>query len=104
MRWGLAAALAVALAQAAPEPAAAAGSIVIDNRSGRAVKAVAKGGRAVVEPDTGPTPMTVESDAETGIDLKIWWTAAPRELCQLFVPWERTVIVTGSTTIRCRSE
>ncbi len=77
---------------------------MIDNRSAHAVKAVAVGGRAEVEPGAGPIAVRFEADAKIGIDLKLWWTARPRELCQQFVPWNRTVVVTGDQIIRCRSQ
>jgi hypothetical protein len=86
-------------------PAAlAGGEVVIDNRSEHTVKVVAVGGQALVEPGAGPTTVRFEADAEIGIDLKVWWTVRPRELCQQFVPWSRTVVVTGGQTIRCRTQ
>ena len=84
--------------------AAVAGEIAIDNRSQHPIKAVARGGRATLDAESGPTAVTFDNDADIGIDLKVWWTDEPRQLCQTFVPWQRTVIVSGSRTIRCRSE
>lgn len=85
-------------------PVAAGGTVLVQNRSGLPVKAVGEGGGAVIGASTEPTPVTFEGGKDIGIDLKIWWVSKPRELCQLFVPWERTVVVFGTATIRCRSE
>ena len=85
-------------------PAGAEGTVTVENRSGFAVKVAGEGGGARVDKMAEPATIAFEGGKNVGIDLKIWWVSKPRELCQLFVPWERTVVVSGSTTIRCRSE
>lgn len=85
-------------------PVAAEGTVTVQNRSGFAIKVAGEGGSARVDEMAESPPIAFEGGKDVGIDLKIWWVSNPRELCQLFVPWERTVVVSGTTTIRCRSE
>lgn len=85
-------------------PAAAEGTVSVENRSGFAVKVAGEGGSARVDKMAAPAAIAFEGGKDVGIDVKIWWVSKPRELCQLFVPWDRTVVVSGTTTIRCRSE
>ena len=78
--------------------------IKVDNGSTSTIKVVGDGGKAVVDPGAKGVQVGFEGGTDIGIDLKIWWVAKPRELCQLFVPWDRTVVVSGTSTIRCRSQ
>jgi hypothetical protein len=32
------------------------------------------------------------------------WVAEPRQLCRIFAPWDRTLVVTGDQVIDCRSQ
>jgi hypothetical protein len=73
-------------------------------RSTAKIKVVGEGGSAMVDVGAKGTELGFEGGTDIGIDLKIWWVAKPRELCQLFVPWQRTVVVTGTSTIHCRSQ
>ena len=60
-------------------------------------------GRATVEPNSDPVSITFDDDADVGIDVKAWWVSEPRQLCQIFTPWGRTFVVSGTRLIRCRS-
>lgn len=84
--------------------AAAQGTIDVDNQSTLKIKVVGEGGKALVDKGVKGIQVKFEGGTDIGIDLKIWWVARPRELCQLFVPWKRTVVVTGTSTIHCRSQ
>jgi hypothetical protein len=81
----------------------AGGVITVDNRSAHSVKAVAPGGSAIIEPASEPAKISFESAAPVGLTLQIWWIARPREICRIFVPWDRTVVVTGDQLINCLS-
>ncbi len=99
----------VNFAVASPAAGADDRSIAVDNRSAKTVKVVAPGGAAIVEAEAEPVTVTVAAaggaDAEdaVGVEVTAWWVSEPRQLCQIFTPWGRTVIVSGSRTIRCRS-
>jgi hypothetical protein len=84
--------------------ASAEGTIDVDNQSTLKIKVVGEGGNALVDKGISDIQVRFEGGTDIGIDLKIWWVAKPRELCQLFVPWQRTVVVTGTSTIHCRSQ
>jgi hypothetical protein len=98
------AATAAAVLAVLAAPAAAGGTVSVENRSGLAVKVAGEGGGARVGEMSEPTAIAFTGGKDVGIDIKIWWVSKPRELCQLFVPWERTVVVSGTAFIRCRSE
>jgi len=85
-------------------PAAAGGTVTFENRSGYALKVAGEGGSGRVDEAGEPVTIAFDGGKDVGIDVKIWWVSKPRELCQLFVPWERTVVVSGTTFIKCRSE
>ena len=36
--------------------------------------------------------------------VQVWWIDTPRELCRIFAPWDRTVVVTSERVINCRSQ
>jgi hypothetical protein len=86
------------------DSAAAQGTITVDNGSPSTIKVVGDGGKAFVDMGVKGIQVRFEGGTDIGIDLKIWWVAKPRELCQLFVPWDRTVVVSGTSTIHCRSQ
>ena len=92
-----------ALALGLPTLAVAGGTITFDNQSPNKIKIAAPGGSAVVESGAGPTDVTFDTDIEIGLDINIWWVKKPRELCQIFSPYDRVVIVTGKRYIACRS-
>ncbi len=96
--------MSAALVAALTVPAAAEGTVTVENRSGFAIKIAGDGGNGRVDKAGEPVTIAFEGGKDVGIDLKIWWVPKPRELCQLFVPWDRRVVVSGTTTIRCRSE
>lgn len=96
--------MAASILAALATTASAGGTVTVQNRSGLAIKVAGQGGSARVDKMAEPTTVAFEGGKNVGIDVKIWWVSKPRELCQLFVPWDRTVVVSGTTTIRCRSE
>jgi hypothetical protein len=98
-----AAGLATLAALVPPTPAQAGGVVTVDNQSARTVKAVAPGGSAVVDPGAAPVRIAFESSEPVGVTLQLWWVAEPRQLCRIFAPWDRTVVVTGDQVINCRS-
>jgi hypothetical protein len=95
--------MAVAAALLGPLVAQAGGTIVIENHSPERIKVAAPGGSAVVEPGAPPVGVTFETEEERGVTLRIWWVSNPRQLCQIVVPWDRTVTVSGDTQILCLS-
>ncbi len=80
----------------------------IENRSEHPVKVALPGAPALTVP-VGAEPVRVEAgrdgagDDATGVTARLWWTSDPRQLCQIYTPWGRTVTVTGSREILCRS-
>ena len=96
--------MAIVLLAVLASPAGAGGMITVENRSAHRVKVAAPGGSAVVDAGADPVPVQFEADHDVGADLRIWWVSKPRELCLLFVPWDRIAIVTGKSVIRCRSQ
>ena len=94
----------ISILAALATPAAAKGTVSVENRSGFAIKVAGEGGSARVDKMAEASGIAFEGGKDVGIDIKIWWVSKPRELCQLFVPWERTVVVSGTTFIKCRSE
>jgi hypothetical protein len=81
------------------------GSLTIENRSEHPVKLALPGTpAAVIGPGAEPARVeaVVAQDA-TGVTARLWWTSDPRQLCQIYTPWERTITVTGSREIICRS-
>ncbi len=104
IRAAMTAAMTAAVLAVLATPVAAEGTVTLQNRSGLAIKVAGEGGGAVIDGGTEPTTVSFEGGKDVGIDLKVWWVSKPRELCQLFVPWERTVVVSGTMTIRCRSQ
>ena len=84
--------------------AVAEGMITVDNGSASPIKVAGQGGSAVVDAGAKGVEVKFEGGTDIGIDAKIWWIENARELCQLFVPWQRTVVVSGTSTIRCRSQ
>lgn len=98
MKWSLAFALILFAS-----PALAAESITFDNQSKHKVKLVAPGGSAVLKPSSGPVRVSFENDSDIGADINMWWISNPRQLCQIFTPWQRLVVITGKSIIACRS-
>ena len=82
---------------------ASAGVITFDNQSDKKVKLAAPGGGAVLDPGSGPRDVSFDGQDAVGLDVNIWWVANPRELCQIYTPFDRIVVISGKTTIRCRS-
>lgn len=107
----LASAVASVLAAAVPSSSAAAEGafwLAIENRSEHPVKVALPGTPAVIVP-AGGEPARIEAgrdgagDGGTGVTVRLWWTSDPRQLCQIYTPWGRTVTATGSREILCRS-
>jgi hypothetical protein len=82
--------------------------LAIENRSEHPVKVALPGAPALTVP-AGGEPARIEAgrngdgDGGTGVTVRLWWTSDPRQLCQIYTPWGRTVTVTGSREILCRS-
>lgn len=86
--------------------AAAAGDgwLSIENRSDHPVKLALPGApAAIVAPGAEPARIEADAGGATGVTARLWWTSDPRQLCQIYTPWERTITVTGSREILCRS-
>lgn len=79
-----------------------AGSVLVENKSAQKIKISAIGGSAYVEADSEKS-ISFKNE-ENGATLNIWWVKNARQLCQIFTPWERTIIVTGKHTIQCLSK
>lgn len=76
----------------------------IENQSEHPVK-VALPGAPAATIASGAEPVRIEGANEdgAGVTARLWWTSDPRQLCQIYTPWERTITVTGSREILCRS-
>lgn len=90
---------------AAPAGAAAEGRwLSVENRSDHPVKLALPGTpAAMIAPGAEPSRIEAGSDGATGVTARLWWTSDPRQLCQIYTPWGRTITVTGSREIICRS-
>lgn len=99
------AAAAVACAVLAAGNGVAAGAwLSVENRSEHPVKVAVPGApAATIAPGADPARIEATSDGDTGVTARLWWTSDPRQLCQIYTPWERTITVTGSREILCRS-
>jgi hypothetical protein len=76
----------------------------VENRSDHPVKLALPGTpAATIAPGGEPARIEAEADGATGVTARLWWTSDPRQLCQIYTPWERTITVTGSREILCRS-
>jgi hypothetical protein len=84
-------------------PVFAAETITFDNQSKHKIKVVAPGGSAVIEPGSGPVDVSFKNEGAIGVDINMWWVSNPRQLCQIFTPWQRLVVVSGKSIINCRS-
>ena len=92
------------LVSAAGGAAAGDGWLSIENRSDHPVKLALPGApAATVAPGAEPARIEADADGATGVTARLWWTSDPRQLCQIYTPWERTITVTGSREILCRS-
>ncbi len=98
MKW-----LAFFLILAIVPPALAEGTLRVDNQSAYKIKVVGEGGAARLEPKSGPSAISFSGEHDVGLHLNIWWVKNPRELCRIFTPFDRLVIVSGRSTIMCRS-
>jgi hypothetical protein len=76
----------------------------VENRSDHPVKlALPATPAATIAPGAEPARIEANADGATGVTARLWWTSDPRQLCQIYTPWERTITVTGSREIICRS-
>lgn len=76
----------------------------IENRSEHPVKVALPGvPAATVGQGAEAARIETASDGATGVTARLWWTSDPRQLCQIYTPWGRTITVTGSREILCRS-
>ncbi|MCU0893505.1 MAG: hypothetical protein MUD06_04145 [Rhodospirillales bacterium] len=76
----------------------------VENRSDHPVKLALPGTpAATIAPGAEPAQVQAKAEGATGVTARLWWTSDPRQLCQIYTPWERTITVTGSREIICRS-
>lgn len=78
-----------------------AGSLMIENKSDQKIKISAIGGAGYVDAKS-QKEISFETE-ENEATLNIWWVKNARQLCQIFTPWDRTVIVSGKQEIHCLS-
>jgi hypothetical protein len=95
--------LTLSLAVAGTALAAEQAGLLFENDSAHDVKVVGPGRAFIIKAGAPPKQVTFETDGSLGVDLNIWWTNNPRELCQLFTPWSRRVRIAGRHSIVCLS-
>ena len=78
-----------------------AGNVTIENQSDHLIKVASIGGAARLK--AGETKVVSFENDDLGADINIWWVKNVRQLCQIFTPWDRKIIVHGSTEITCLS-
>jgi hypothetical protein len=79
-----------------------AGSILVHNNSDHKIKVASIGGSGMIE---AKSSQSIEfKNTEIGADINIWWVKNARELCQIYTPWNRTILVSGKHTITCLSK
>lgn len=79
-------------------------TLLIENRSAYDIKLVAPGKAVIVSHGVPATTHQFDRSDPLGVQLNIWWKHNPRELCRLFTPWSRRVLITGKHTIACLSK
>ncbi|MGB0682248.1 MAG: hypothetical protein ACPGOV_06050 [Magnetovibrionaceae bacterium] len=85
-----------------PLDARAEGRLVIENKTEHKLRIAGPGGKGRM--DSGVEPMDVFFDTkDEAIEVKIWFADDPRQLCIVYTPFERKVVVSGKTIIGCLS-
>lgn len=79
-----------------------AGDLRIINQTIQEVKVASIGGQGRV-PAQEEATISFKND-ENGADINIWWVKNARQLCQIYTPWDRTILITGKYTIQCLSK
>ena len=79
-------------------------TLLIENRSAQDVKLVAPGKAMIIKTGSDAVKITFEATDPLGVQLNIWWKRDPLQLCQLFTPWDRKVLITGKSNIACLSK
>ncbi len=74
----------------------------VENKTSKQLKVSSVGGRAYVDAHSVKT-VSFDNDEEE-VTIALWWVENARQLCQVFTPWDRTIIVTGKSTIQCLSK
>ncbi len=77
--------------------------LIFENSSAHDVKIVAPGSAFILKAGSMEKEMTFQADDPLGVHLNIWWKHNPLELCQVFTPWARKVLISGKSTIACLS-
>ncbi len=80
------------------------GTLLIENRSGHVIKLVAPGKALILPKGSAAKTFTFEQEDALGVHLNIWWKHNPLELCRLFTPWSRRVLISGKQSIKCLSK
>jgi len=80
------------------------GTLNIENRSSHSIKLVAPGKALILPKESAAKTHTFEQEDPLGVHLNIWWKHNPREFCRLFTPWSRSVLISGTHTIKCLSK
>lgn len=93
-------ALSVAVLIAAALPAAAGGLLVVENKSDHDIKVAAPGGRGSVPKGAEPVEIQFDTD-KPSVEVKVWFKSNPRQLCVIFTPFERRLVVSGKREILC---
>ncbi len=78
-------------------------SLFFENDSANDIKVVAPG-IAFILPAGAKKSQAIETKESLGVQLNIWWKKEPLQLCRLFTPWSRRVLISGKHTIVCRSK
>lgn len=97
--------IATAFAVVGGDAIAGGGTVAIDNRSDHPVKVALPGGPGrVIAAGEPAVNLRIDADDDAvGTTVRLWWVSDPLQLCQIVTPWDRTVTVTGTVEIRCRS-
>ncbi|MCP3668938.1 MAG: hypothetical protein GY814_00565 [Gammaproteobacteria bacterium] len=80
------------------------GTLLFENQSAHDIKVVAPGIGFILPAGESIKKVSLQSNNALGVNLNIWWKQNPRELCQLFTPWSRKVLITGKRSLACLSK
>jgi hypothetical protein len=78
--------------------------LLFENSSAHDIKIVAPGISLVLSSGEKSEVLPTATEDTLGVKLNIWWRKDPLQLCQLFTPWSRHVLISGKRTIICRSK
>ncbi|TVT53506.1 MAG: hypothetical protein FHK82_11770 [Sedimenticola thiotaurini] len=83
--------------------AAERGVLLFENDSAHAIKIVAPGITLILPAGSKEKAISTANNDSVGVHLNIWWKNDPLQLCQIYTPWSRHVLVSGKQAIVCRS-